>query len=47
MRAIGHGLTEQSEVRLDFLYNAPNLNAANDLATFLQVETDSEISSGV
>src|SRR4051812_21225037 len=38
-----HGLTEESEVRLDFLYNAPNLSAANDLATFLQEETDYEI----
>ena len=40
-----HGLSEESEVRLNFFYNAPNLSAANELATFLQEETDYDVSA--
>jgi regulator of ribonuclease activity B len=35
-----HGLTEDSKVRLDFFYNAPNREAANSLCALLQEQTD-------
>ncbi|HKR61788.1 MAG TPA: hypothetical protein VJS64_19030 [Pyrinomonadaceae bacterium] len=38
-----HGATEQSELRLDFLYNAPNREAADALRAFLHDETDYDI----
>jgi Regulator of ribonuclease activity B len=40
-----HGLTEESEVRLDFFYNAPTPSAADELAAFLQEQTDYEVSA--
>jgi len=38
-----HGATEQTELRLDFSYNASNRESANAMATFLGEETDYEI----
>ena len=39
-----HGLTEESEVRLDFFYNAPSRSAADELAAFIRQETDYDVS---
>jgi hypothetical protein len=39
----GHGATEQTELRLDFSYNAPNRESADGLVAFLREETDYEI----
>ena len=39
----GHGATEQSELRLDFSYNARNQESAEALCAFLQEETDYEV----
>ncbi|MGO9924556.1 MAG: ribonuclease E inhibitor RraB [Isosphaeraceae bacterium] len=38
-----HGVTEQSELRLDFSYNAPSRDAANGLRALLQEQTDYEV----
>ena len=38
-----HGVDEETEVRLDFFYEAPDLDSANELATFLTAETDYEV----
>lgn len=35
-----HGVTEATELRLDFAYDAPNAGAAEQLADFLRAETD-------
>ncbi|SRR6266496_3355151 len=35
-----HGITEGTELRLDFSYNAPSRKAAEDLYALLQTETD-------
>jgi hypothetical protein len=39
----GHGATEQTDLRLDFSYNAANRESAEALAAFLRDETDYEI----
>ena len=38
-----HGANEQTELRLDFSYNAPTREAAETLQRFLQVETDYDV----
>lgn len=38
-----HGVTEASELRLDFFYDAPNPSAAKQLAEFLRKETDYDV----
>jgi hypothetical protein len=38
-----HGATEESELRLDFVYFAPGEQEANELAAFLRAETDYEV----
>jgi hypothetical protein len=38
-----HGATEQTELRLDFSYNASNRESADALCAFLRDETDYEI----
>lgn len=38
-----HGVTEETEVRLDFFYRAPDKSSADDLAAFLKAETDYEV----
>jgi hypothetical protein len=38
-----HGVTEQSELRLDFSYDAPNRNAAESLRALLQEQTDYDV----
>jgi len=38
-----HGLTEQSQLRLDFSYIAPNKHAAEALAAFIQKQTDYDV----
>jgi Regulator of ribonuclease activity B len=38
-----HGVTGQSELRLDFSFNAPNREAAESLVAFLHEETDYEL----
>jgi hypothetical protein len=38
-----HGVTEETELRLDFAYEAPNAEAANELAALLQAETDYDV----
>lgn len=39
----GHGVTEESELRLDFFYVAPSEQQAKALAAFLQDETDYDV----
>jgi len=39
----GHGVTEQTELRLDFSYDAANRESAEALCAFLRDETDYEI----
>ena len=39
----GHGVTEETELRLDFCYRAPNRKAAEALNNFLFQETDYDI----
>lgn len=39
-----HGVDEETELRLDFFYVAPNEDAANELAGYLRRETDYEVS---
>ena len=39
----GHGVTEQTELRLDFAYETPDKNAAEELAAFLREETDYDV----
>lgn len=41
----GHGVTEQTQVRLDFAYDAPNKKKAETLAAFLHEETDYDVSA--
>jgi hypothetical protein len=41
----GLGLTAESEVRLDFFYEAPSRGAADELAAFLRQETDYDVSA--
>jgi hypothetical protein len=38
-----HGVTEQSMLRLDFSYDAPNRNAADSLRTLIQEQTDYDV----
>jgi hypothetical protein len=38
-----HGVTQQSKLRLDFSYNAPNRAAADGLAALLRDETDYDV----
>jgi hypothetical protein len=38
-----HSVTEQTELRLDFSYNAPNRESAEILRAFLVEETDYEV----
>lgn len=38
-----HGVDEGSKVRLDFFYEAPDRDSANDLAAFLTTETDYDV----
>ena len=38
-----HSVTEQTELRLDFSYNAPNRKSAEQLYAFLGQETDYEV----
>jgi hypothetical protein len=38
-----HGVTEQTELRLDFFYMAPDRESAETLARFLRDETDYEV----
>ncbi len=39
----GHGATEQTELRLDFSFNAADRESADALCAFLRDETDYEI----
>ena len=41
-----HGATEDTDLRLDFFYNAPNERAARALAAYLNGETDYEVRVG-
>jgi hypothetical protein len=38
-----HGVTEETELRLDFSFNAPSRKATDDLYAFLIAETDYEV----
>jgi hypothetical protein len=38
-----HGVTEQSQLRLDFSYNAPSKDAAEALVALLKDQTDYEV----
>src|SRR5450631_1809124 len=38
-----HGMTEESTLRLDFSYNAPNRGAADKLCALLREQTDYEV----
>jgi len=38
-----HGVTEDSQLRLDFFYNAPNRRAAEALVALLQEQTDYDV----
>ncbi len=38
-----HGVTEQTQLRLDFSYNAASLDAAEGLRAFIQQETDYDV----
>jgi hypothetical protein len=40
-----HGVTAQTELRLDFFYEAPGATEAADLASFLHAETDYDVES--
>ena len=39
----GHGATEETELRLDFAFNAANHESADGLCAFLRAETDYEV----
>ena len=39
----GHGATEQTELRLDFSYNASTRESADALCAFLREETDYDV----
>ena len=39
------GVTEASELHLDFAYDAPSLAAAEQLAAFLRAETDYDVNA--
>ncbi len=38
-----HGVTEESQLRLDFSFNAPNREAADRLCTLLRDQTDYDV----
>jgi len=38
-----HGITEQSQLRLDFSYNAPSRDAAETMRALIQNQTDYEV----
>jgi len=38
-----HGVTEQSQLRLDFSYNAPSKEAAESLVALIQDQTDYDV----
>jgi hypothetical protein len=38
-----HGVTEETELRLDFAYLAPGPTEAEDLAAFIRAETDYDV----
>ncbi len=38
-----HGVTEQSELLLDFSYNAPNRKTADAMASLIQEQTDYDV----
>ena len=38
-----HGVTEATELRLDFAYDAPDKESAEQLAAFLRAETDYDV----
>jgi hypothetical protein len=38
-----HGVTEDTQLRLDFAYEAPDRDSADTLASFLQNETDYDV----
>jgi hypothetical protein len=38
-----HGVTEQSQLRLDFSYNAPSKDAAEALVALIQEQTDYDV----
>ena len=38
-----HGVTEQTELRLDFAYEAPGREQADTLASYLREETDYDV----
>jgi hypothetical protein len=39
------GVNEQTELKLDFFFNAPNESQANQVAEFLRMETDYTVST--
>jgi hypothetical protein len=41
-----NGVTDETELRLDFFYVAPGEQEANALASYLQAETDYDVSVG-
>ncbi|MFO0913574.1 MAG: ribonuclease E inhibitor RraB [Pirellulales bacterium] len=38
-----HGVTEQTQLRLDFSYNAPNRQAAETLVSLIREQTDYDV----
>ncbi len=40
-----HGVTEGTDLRLDFTFQAPNKHAAEELAAYLRQETDYDVSA--
>ena len=38
-----HGVTEATELRVDFFYDVPSADAAKQLADFLRAETDYDV----
>ena len=40
-----HGVTEATELRLDFAYDAPNTASGEQLAAFLREQTDYDVSA--
>ena len=38
-----HGVTDKSKLRLDFVYNSPNRQAADELCALLREQTDYEV----
>ncbi len=39
----GHGVTEETELRLDFAYDAPDAETGERFAAFLRAETDYDV----